>query len=279
MIGRLLVLLAFVAAPCFAADKHYPTPSHDQIKAWWKPEKREDPAKEWDVKRTDPAEALEIKDVKPVRLKSGEQAFVASVRFPSRSRTSGWGILLVRPALQEARQTHSIASVSKVIYLFDDHISGVAITSSFTGQGYTSGYHAFLHFDDWQPVVIFDRGFGDNLSICGSEGTGHHCHSEEVTWFFTDLDGDHTEDLVELIVYKDGEEPDQLTWRTKVNAYLIKGKKFVPVSPGLIPSNLQESEGKPGSTESDPTDANGQKSPNKGVPEIEQPADQEPSPP
>lgn len=71
MIIRLIVLLAFIAVPCFPTDTHYPTPSHsqiNQIKSWWKPENRKSSDEEFDIGH-----------VYPVRLKSGERAYMASV--------------------------------------------------------------------------------------------------------------------------------------------------------------------------------------------------------
>ncbi len=123
MIGRLIILLAFIAVPCFAADKHDPTPSHDQIKAWWKPEKRKEQAKTLSGISVDPDEDMGIDDVRPVRLKGGERAFVASVFFPTRGRCCNQGLLLVRPDLQETRQTHSLSRFDEIIDLDHDGLT------------------------------------------------------------------------------------------------------------------------------------------------------------
>jgi hypothetical protein len=232
MMIRLILLLAFTALPCFAAGPYYPTPSHSQIKEWWKPENREEPDEE-----------LQIGRVFRVLLKSGERAYVANVSFPARGRCCNYGILLIRPALQEARQTHSLAGVDKVIYLHQARISGIATSGSFMGQGQLSGRNEFLYFDEWEPVVLYKKQFGNDIGACGRTDYGRPCGSEEVQWLFTDLDGDWTEDLVELIITREGEEPDDLTWKTKVNVYLIKGTQLVPVSPDLIQSEPAESEG------------------------------------
>jgi hypothetical protein len=114
--------LAFFASHCLAGGTYFPIPSHSQIKDWWKPENRESPDEE-----------LDIIDVNRILLKSGEQAFMASVRFPTRGRCCGAGILLIRPAVKEARQVDPLlidvnAHVFKVIYLSDARISGVAIS-------------------------------------------------------------------------------------------------------------------------------------------------------
>ena len=212
-----------------------PTPSHSEIESWWAKTEKQGPYDE-----------LDIKDVKPVRLKSGEQAFLASVWFPTRGHCCGGGILIVRPALQKVRQIDPrlisvYASVSELIDL-DDRITGVVISGSMTAQGYTTGVNTFLYFDDWNPIVIHSQGFENNFGeVCGKAGpTGRPCHSEEIYWTFTDLDGDGAKDLVELIVNANGDEPDQMTIKTQINAYLIKDKQPVPFSAQDIPQNVQE---------------------------------------
>jgi hypothetical protein len=229
MISRLIVLFLLLAVACLAVPTDDSVPSNSQIEKWWKLENRERPDEE-----------LEINDVQPVRMKSGEKAFVASVHFPTRNHCCGYGILLVRPSLQEARQTHELMSVSKVIDLDYDRIDEVVMGGGFTGQGQHAESKAIVYFDGWDPVVLYERGFGDNLGACGRSDYERSCYSEEVTWVFTDLDGDHIRDLVELIVYREGKEPEQLSWTTKVNGYLFKDKKFVPASPTLTEPDRSE---------------------------------------
>lgn len=267
MIIRLIVLLAFIALPCFAAGADYPTPSHDQIKSWWKPENKKSPDEE-----------LDIKDVKPIRLKSGEKAFLASVWFGEgfRARCDTAGILLVRPSLQEAREIGSSGSVSEVIELDSGQITGVVISGACTAQGETHGSNAFVYFDEWQTVVFHTRRFADNFgSLCSKTDKGIPCHSQEVIWTFTDLDGDNIKDLVELIITKDGEEPDKLSWKTQVNAYLIKDLQLVTVSPGLIQTNSTESERQENSHADEPTDMRNHKSPSSAEPKNKQSVDSE----
>jgi hypothetical protein len=242
MMTRLLVLLPLLAfaLPCFAGVTHYPPPSPsqvNQIKKWWKPEKREKPDEEFGIGH-----------VYPVRLKSGEAAYVASVDFPMRGRCCSAGILLVRPDLQEARQIdpHSIPAPNfvELVDLGGGFVKGLVMSGAFTGQGHTSGSWALLYFDEWQPVTIFSRKFEDNLGEdCGrTRFSGRPCHSKEVKWVFLDLDGDRIKDLVETIVNCDGDEPDQMTCKTTVNAYLIKDLQLVPAPPGLMQTNSWESE-------------------------------------
>jgi hypothetical protein len=267
MIISLIVLLAFIAVPCFAADTYCPTPSHSQIKKWWKPENGKSPDEEMD-----------IGGVRPVRLKSGEQAFVADVGFPTRGRCCEGGMLLVRPDLQEARQIDSQGidlhpRVSEVMDLEGSRFAGLVISGSMTSAGEAAGHNTFVYFDEWNPVILHTRRFGSNLGSCGGTDTSPPCHSEEVKWVFVDLDGDYIKDLVELIVYKDGEEPDQLIWKTKVNAYLIKDKQFVPVSPGLIQSSPTKLEGQSKFDANGPSSMQDHKSQSINAPENEQPVD------
>lgn len=230
----LLVLITF-AVPCFAVDTYYPTPSHDQIKKWWQPE--------YGAK---PDEELDIGDVHPVRLKSGEEAFVALVGFPRgrRARCDRGGILLVRPELEKARQIDprriSInPSISEVIDLDTGRITGVVISGACTSTGETHGSNTLLYFDEWQPVVLHSRAF-ESSDDCGKALTERSCHDEEAKWFFRDIDGDGTKDLVELIVTSDGEERDQMTSKIKINAYLIKDKQLIAAPPGLIQCGTAE---------------------------------------
>ncbi len=269
MIIRLIILLAFIAVPCFAADTYYPTPSHSQIKSWWKAEHGARPDEGWG-----------IRDIKPIRLKSGEQAFVASALFPTRGHCCEAGVLLIRPALQEARQIDSAdidlnPMVSELIDLNGGRVTGVVVLGLMTSAGETAGHNTFVYFDEWNPVILHARRFGGNLYSCGGGDILPSCHGEEVKWVFMDLDGDNITDLIEPIVTKDGREPDHLTWKTKLNAYLIKDKKVVPLSPGLMESDFTESQGKAKSDTNCPADKQGHRSPNINTPEEEQPVDNE----
>lgn len=182
----------------------------------------------------------------------------------------------MRPDLQEARQIdpHSIPvpNIIEVVDLGGGLIGGVVMSGAFTGQGYTSGSWNLLYFDEWKPVTIFSRKFEDNLGASCGPDSGRPCHSEKVEWVLVDLDGDRTKDLVETIAYCDGEEPDQMSCKTTVNAYLIKDLQLVPAPPGLIQTNFTESERQGKSDFNGPTDMQGHKSQSVNAPEKEQPA-------
>jgi hypothetical protein len=94
-----------------------------------------------------------------------------------------------------------------------------------------------------------------------------------------DVDGDGRQDLVELIDCGEGPEPDDLTWKTKVNVYLFKEKKLVLVSPDQAPPKSQESGDKAGPAGSESPDSKKNKDQGTDAPENEQPADQKSSPP
>ncbi len=226
---RLVMVLVFIALPCFAAGTACSMPSHSQIEKWWKSEDGKSPDEE-----------LHVKEVRPIRLKGGEKAFVASVIFPTRGHCCGAGILLIRPDLQEARQLHSVSNVQidRVIDIDGDGIDELAITDSQSGLGSLGGNKLILSFDGWSPGILHMRAFGDNLGSCGSElsVTRRSCHSESERWTFVDLNGDGAQDLVELVDCEDGPEPERMAFTTTVvNVYLFKDKKFVRLSPELNP--------------------------------------------
>jgi hypothetical protein len=197
-------------------------PSDEQIKRWWLP------ARTWQE-----CEMLDIIKVEPVVLESREKAFLCSVGFPDRPRLFLSGALLVRPELEEAREIPEIWRDFEV-YDFDrDGISEIFTWGYSLGTGYIGGWKSILHFDGWVPVILHKQEFGDDLNSCGKEVIGRSCHSKEVYWSFTDLDGDGNIDLVETLIYKEGEEPEQLKWRSEVHAFLLKDKKFIAVTPDL----------------------------------------------
>lgn len=230
MTSRLMVALILLALPCLVAATDYTMPSNSRIKEWWKLEER---------KRPD--EPLEIRDVKEIRLKSGKRAFLASVAYPERGHCCGWGVLLVRPDAQEAREVDSLSVVSEVLDLDYDGISEVVLAGSFLNQGVFSGRRTLLLFDGWNPVVLLETRFADNLGDCGSDISGRPCESEEAHWHFTDLDRDRNKELLEIIINKEGEEPDQLKWTTRVNCYKLKDNKLVRIETDLSESDTAQS--------------------------------------
>jgi hypothetical protein len=208
-------------------------PTDEQIEEWWKPECRE---------HRD--ERLEVKEVKPVGLKNGEKAFAASVRFPERAHCWGSGILLVRPDLQEARQTHELDQVDKAMDLDGDGVDEVLLTLSHTGQGVNEDGHSLIQI--WRletyhpPFAGIQWQFWRPLQQVGERDILPF-QSSDLT--FTDLDADGVKDLVETIVDTDGDEydqPDQLTRTTKVNLYSFKDNKFVLVPPSWTPAKIPE---------------------------------------
>ncbi len=212
MIIGLIAIWLLLVVPCFAADTHYPIPADEQIKSWWKSH-----------------EQFRILKIYSLRLQSGEQGFLALIELPMRARCNSQGILLVRPALQEARQICPDCFVDKVTVLNHEEIDYVVQEDGCIAQGYTVGGNGLFYFDGWNPVMLHAIDFEED-SLCGELGSDPErpCHSESVTWVFTDR-GDSTE-LVESIIYRDAQGPDEAHSSEKVNTYLIQHKQVVPVS-------------------------------------------------
>ncbi len=214
--------MLLVVLPCLAAGGDAQVPSKAQIYEWWPLEDRKQPD-----------EPLEIGSVVPVVLKGGEEAFLCAVDFPDRPRGDRYGTLLVRLHLKEARHVHVPQGVNEVIDLDADGISEVLMSWSFMAQGLLYANRTIGYFDGWEYVVLHEQSFGNDLGWCGKKYYGRDCESKEVHWSFTDLNGDGTKDLVEILIFEDGDEPDKLKSRIEVRAYLFKDKKFVPITPDM----------------------------------------------
>ncbi len=224
MLCTLIILSLLMGVPAFAVGPADRAPTHSQIMKWWKP---------GDTYKPD--EAMEIGDVQLVRLVNGEKAFAGSVTFPYRGYCCNAGILLIRPVLQEAREIRllNLAGVDEVTDIDRDGISEVVTSASFGRHGFSGGEKTILHFDGWRPIVLHKQSFGDNFGDCGKEFERGPCESKEVKWFFLDLDGDRKSDLVEVLIFGEGEEPDRLKWALGVNFYLLKNGKFVSAKANL----------------------------------------------
>lgn len=194
-------------------------PTVEQIYRWWKPEHRESPD-----------EDIDVYEVRRIYLTGGELAFVAEVGFPQRGRNFARGCLLIRPKLEEARQIEELGKRFGDISYSIDRASCIWTESWASGQGTTHRHKRVLYLDGWNPVILYERKFGDNLGDCGYSNRGR-CYQEVVAWTFTDLDRDSRDDLVELVVQKRGADDRQLLYSAKLNWYLIKDGKFVPTEP------------------------------------------------
>ncbi len=231
MVIRLVILLAFIAFPCFAGETDFPTPTKEQIETWWKPENKEKPDEEF-----------HISDMKPVRLKSGEKAFVASVWFPTRGHCCDYGIMLIRPALQEAKLTEDGVQVERVMDIGSHGFDEVVIDRLCLEHGYLTGLKIILYFDGWNPVVVHSAEYEDNSGYgCGGD-SGRPCHSVSVEWTFSDLQGDGKLCLVERIQYDDDEEDGESAWVTKISVYKFVDLKFVIVPPNQLRPEATEPE-------------------------------------
>lgn len=134
--------------------------------------------------------------------------------------------MLVRPLLKEAR------SISELRYKFEvfEHdikgASGIWTEGCGSGQGTTVCDKTALYLDGWDPVILHETWYGNNMGTCG-EYSDRPCHSKHVEWTFMDLNGDGRADLVELVIEQSGPLTNHLTWKTKTNVYLSKGDRFV----------------------------------------------------
>jgi hypothetical protein len=244
LIRALVVLMLLVAAQGIPADfaqnvtPHYyyhrgsvlrsvERPTDEQIEQWWLAGRKES-ADKWKEN-----EKVEIARAKPVVLEGGEQAFLCLLNFYDRPYNFRTAVVLARPHLKAAQEIKGLWRKFAVYDVDNDGVSEIVIEGSVTAHGSTEGTKSILRFDGWKPIVLHEQEFGDYLGYCGEEDTGWKCHSKEVYWQFTDLNGDGMTDLVELVIYREGPERDQLKWRTEVHAYLLKGKKFIEVTPDL----------------------------------------------
>ena len=225
MARALIILLVVITLPGFAQGSDNSLPSHEQIKKWWRAEYPDKPDEE-----------IEVHKVKPIRLKSGEKAFLATTTFHGRGRCCESVVLLIRPTLQKAREIEETFSSIEVRDLDGDEVSEISTHGGFCGQGTCVFEKMILYFDGWEPNVLHSRGFGDNEGACGSE-SGYPCYMSEVEWTFRELDDDHTVDLVEFISYSEHDEPHQWKLATKINTYLFKDKVFIPTELALDQSD------------------------------------------
>jgi hypothetical protein len=213
-----LILFAIIIVPSLVIGK-CDVPSDYQIYLWWDPPEGKTKC------------AMFVGRVIPITLTGNERAYLAAASFPDRGRNFQKGSILVRPKLREAREIDEVGHDFGVLH---NNVNGAAViwTEGFgSGQGTTDGKKRVLYFNGWKPVILHEVSFGDNLGACGEDNPGHECYAKKVTWAFIDLDNDHKDDLIEVVIQQKGPNTDELLWAMKVNAYLIKDGKLTSTSP------------------------------------------------
>lgn len=180
----LATALALSAATAFASP---PTPPSSTQIAAWSPE---------EVNEMGPT----IERLLPVTLKSGEQAYLASVSYENAGRNFWAGYLLVRPHIGEARPLEEFGGQYNQIRTLDDYSdshSAVIIGGAGSGQGSSESSYALVVFDGWSPKILFSTSESDNSGNCGAY-VERDCEGNDV--FINVFEGDSTSKRIGLAV-------------------------------------------------------------------------------
>lgn len=180
----LATALALSAATAFASP---PTPPSSTQIAAWSPE---------EVNEMGPT----IERLLPVTLKSGEQAYLASVSYENAGRNFWAGYLLVRPHIGEARPLEEFGGQYNQIRTLDDYSdshSAVIIGGAGSGQGSSQSSYALVVFDGWSPRILFSTSESDNSGNCGVY-VERDCEGNDV--FINVFEGDSTSKRIGLAV-------------------------------------------------------------------------------
>lgn len=180
----LATALALSAATAFASP---PTPPSSTQIAAWSPE---------EINEMGPT----IERLLPVTLKSGEQAYLASVSYENAGRNFWAGYLLVRPHIGEARPLEEFGGQYNQIRTLDDYSdshSAVIIGGAGSGQGSSESSYALVVFDGWSPRILFSTSESDNSGNCGAY-VERDCEGNDV--FINVFEGDSTSKRIGLAV-------------------------------------------------------------------------------
>ena len=214
VIVKIILIFLFFNTVAFAENK---LPSNDVILTWWKKNSTEE---------------MTIEDKpEPIGLRNKETAYLVPVGFYSRGRNSTWRIIMVRPHIKAVQELGEAAGRDFIVHdLNHDGISEIETTLIYSGQGTTMGAKSIIQFDGWEPIILYQKKFHDNLGCCGppiSEQSGSRpCEALEVKWKFFDFDGDGSDDLTEDIITMKGPDPDNLVTKKTVNTFPFKDNSF-----------------------------------------------------
>jgi hypothetical protein len=181
--------LAIAAHACSAATVFAATPtppSQAQIAAW-------SPA---EINEMGPS----IDRLLPVTLRSGEQAYLASVSYENAGRNFWAGYLLVRPQIGEARPLDEFGGQYNQIRTLDEYSashSAVIIGGAGSGQGTVESSYSLVVFDGWSANTLYSASESDNSGNCGAD-VERYCTGNKV--FINVFEGDGNSKRVGLLV-------------------------------------------------------------------------------
>lgn len=119
---------------------------------------------------------IKIEKVNPIKLKSGEQAYLASAEFPDAARNFWAGYILARPNQKKAILLNGFGGqYNAVTYLKGD--SHVIIGSAGSGQGNSSTSYSVVTFEGWNVKNLYSI-TENRSSYC--EDDGKICEENEV---------------------------------------------------------------------------------------------------
>ncbi len=208
-----LICLFLSGGVCAAADS---PPSAADIQTWWSQNSDEK------LMLSEPPVAI--------RLVSGELAYLQGAMFGgSRSRNQMFGMVIARPAEQQAREIpFLLGRYRKVLDLDEDGVSEVETTRIETGGGVTYGHTSLVQFDGWEAVVLHQSTFENNEGMWGIHSHGYS--AKELDWQYVDLDADGHTDLLETITHKFGRNNRQPVVSASRYKYVFKSSKLVRLS-------------------------------------------------
>ena len=209
----LIILCITFTSPAFASDP----PSKEVIQEWWS-------------KHSTEKISFTKKKVRRVNLLNKEIAYLAQVWLFGRGRNDIDHVLLIRPTLQEVRVIGNPVTHDFEVYNLDKdkgYVSEVAVVSLGSGQGTTIGKKSIVQFDGWEPKILYQAEFSENLGACGIQISNRECYSKEIIWTFTNLDQQYDgNDLLEAIVINKGPQTTQMKTTIQISTYSFKDGHF-----------------------------------------------------
>lgn len=117
---------------------------------------------------------VKVEAIKPIKLVSGEKAFIAALSFPKGLRNFWAGYALVRPKLQQARVIKQLGGQYNGIEVVPNDYGKASIVklgSAGSGQGYTEEYRSFVVFNGWNVKTLYRaQTLDSNSGVCGDDG-------------------------------------------------------------------------------------------------------------